>query len=171
MQKTTFFLFILTILNCQNLFAQTSCSIDQVQILGQCAGSAVYLDAQISGTLSNIPNALQWTQETGATFNIKDANKAKAVIAPALSSGTYSFKITAQCEQGGNVEKIITHTIFSKPNAGKDTISCENVIFLKRNAPSGSKWAVVPSSLSITSIHPVRAEIGDLTVEGDFFLP
>ncbi len=171
MQKTTFFLFILTILNCQNLFAQTSCSIDQVQILGQCAGSTVYLDAQINGSLSNTPNALQWTQETGISVTIKDANTSKAIIAPVVSSGSYSFKITAQCAQGGSVEKIVTHTIFPKPNAGKDTVSCENVILLKRTAPSGSKWAVVPSSLSSTDINATTAIIGGLTVEGDFFLP
>jgi hypothetical protein len=171
MQKITYSLFILLILSCQNLFAQASCSIDQVTALGQCVGSAINLEVKISGTLVNLPNAIQWSQVSGIAMTIKDANNAKALIAPAISDGSFSFKITAQCEQGGSVEKIITHTVFPKPNAGSDATSCEKSIDLQRVAPIGAKWSVVSGNPANATINAYNTVIGNLDVEGDFFLP
>ncbi len=179
MKKTIYFLFLLTIINCQNLFAQASCSIDEVTSLGQCTGSAINLEAKISGTLANIPNAIQWSQVSGIAVTIKNDNDAKALIAPVLNSGIFSFKVTAQCAQGGTIEKTINHTVFSKPNAGKDSVACEYSLILYGRpgfpkSSSGLQWISAASNptttpADISSFGPNDIYIGGMDKPGDYF--
>lgn len=177
MKKTTYFLFVLTIINCQNLFAQASCSIDQVTALGQCTGSTINLEAKISGTLANIPNAIQWSQVSGIAVTIKNDNDAKALIAPVLNSGIFSFKVTVQCAQGGTIEKITKHTVFSKPNAGKDSVACEPWLNLHGRpgfpkSSSGLQWIAAannPAPASVSLYPPNDIDIDNLNEPGDYF--
>ena len=169
MQKLNLFLFLIAI-SYQNLFAQANCSIDQANAVGQCYGSAVNLDAQISGTVSTV----KWTQISGTPVTITDNNKAKASIIPMEATGAFSFKISAQCNQG-SVEKIINHTIYPKPNAGSDTIVCGNTwlgLFGRPGLYSGVEWSSLSTNPTPTEVnmHATGFGIKKIDAFGDFFL-
>ena len=165
MQKLNLFLFLVAI-SYQNLFSQANCSIDQANAVGQCYGSAVNLDAQISGTVSTV----KWTQISGTPVTITDNNKAKASIIPIMATGSFSFKISVQCNQG-SVEKIIKHTIYPKPNAGSDTVACASDIPLYR-VVLGAKWSSVVGNPTPTNVtdDSVAILLENMNVFGDFFL-
>lgn len=91
-----------------------------------CAGQPIELDGATSGTLG-AGQSVTWSLVSGpGQVTIANKNKAKTT-AIATQAGSYTFRLTTTCGQGGSVSQTVTHTVSVNPNpdAGPDqTVAC-----------------------------------------------
>jgi gliding motility-associated-like protein len=108
----------------QTIWAQlTNCAVNAGVSANWCFGQNIQLKGNIAGEI--VPNTIQWTQVSGPSILINNANTLNALINKP-PSGTYVFKLTAQCSQG-IAEQTVTHLVYPEvnTNAGPDiTLNC-----------------------------------------------
>lgn len=91
-----------------------------------CAGQPIELDGATSGTLA-AGQSVTWSMVSGpGQVTIANKNKAKTT-AIATQAGSYTFRLTTTCGQGGTVSQDVTHEVTpaAAPDAGPDqTVAC-----------------------------------------------
>ncbi|NNJ55299.1 MAG: hypothetical protein HKP14_04180, partial [Bacteroidia bacterium] len=122
---------------------RTYCENEDIAFKGSSAG------------LFETPNDLKWTQTAGPSVLISDASDPESSIIGYSGGNTYTFRLSATCEDGVPAFQEITYTVtpITQAQAGPDQTSCPGTGTLSANSPgtneSGS-WSIAGNDAGVT---------------------
>ena len=101
-----------------NCFAQ-NCSVNAGVSIQYCPGQQMILYGNVNGIY--IASSIVWSQTSGPAVLISNVNSLVTNCGIAQSGATYTFKITAQCQDNSLITNSVTYTVSSNtlqpPNA------------------------------------------------------
>ena len=109
-----------------------NCSVNAGIPISFCTGEAVELDGITSGITNTSP---VWSQVGGPSIIIDDPSDLTSGITGVSAGNTYTFRLSAVCQDGTAVfdEVIVTIIPLTLPNAGSDIAGCPGTYNLSAN--------------------------------------
>ena len=104
---------------------------------------------QLSGNSNGLFNVTaSWLQIGGPSVNITDPADLNSIVTGYLAGETYTFRISATCQDGVRVIDDVTITInpITQAKAGSEQESCPGTLFLDANSPvtdETGQWSIL----------------------------
>jgi hypothetical protein len=129
-----------------------NCTVNANVDASYCANQTIQLAGTASSAVSGYTPPITWTQVGGPSVVISNPNIVNPTIQGATPNQTYTFRLTAVCEDEETVfdEVKITVKPITIANAGADATYCPGTYSVTGNTPQNSgetvTWAIIGSN-------------------------
>lgn len=136
-----------------------------------CPGGSLTLLGTANSELDYISDPV-WTQIAGPSAQIVNPNSLFAVVNGLLANNTYTFRLSATCEDGSSIYDDVTYTVLNLTTAiaGEDKTYCQGTYSLTGNSPVGLEygtWSIEGNNGAGVSIADSGNSSTSITVSGE----
>ena len=126
-----------------------NCTVNANVDAAYCANQTIQLAGTVSSAVAGYVSPVTWTQVGGPSVVISNPNITNPIITGATPNQTYTFRLTALCEDDESVfdEVRITVKSISIANAGVDATYCPGTFSVTGNTPVNAgetvSWQII----------------------------